>query len=121
MCFILFQLSRLEAMIQGVDESSKKMRSTIRKCLCTLSPKTSTSEQSTINKTARAVFRLIAPDEVFQYYTREATTKSTKKPLASIHPRLNQLVTTGSDVKVMLTKILTSTPINLFCSVVTCC
>lgn len=89
-----FQLSQVECMIHGAEEADKKTRSILRKCLYALSPKSTIGDQQTINKTARAVFRLVAPDEVFQYFTREATTKSTKRPLSSTHPKLNQLLTT---------------------------
>ena len=42
---------------------------------------------------ARAVCRLVAPDEIFQCFTRDASTKSNKKPFSVLYPRVHQIIT----------------------------
>ena len=83
--FFILQFRILESDLSEKDVDGRSVnRGILRKSLCAVSP------SGTASHVARSVCRQIAPDdEVFQFFTREASAKYSKVPLSQIIPESN--------------------------------
>lgn len=81
-----FQFRELEEQFQGKEDRQK-----FRKCVYSL---IAMEKFASPLHAARRICRVIAPDSLFQNFTREPCSRSSKCPLVVEYPKLNQNITT---------------------------